>query len=137
MICAIIYSSFRMFTPLCIKQVRGGCMDYKERSLVTRSACLVTPPFVIWSLGQLCLSPIFERTTLVTVKFRLFLTRSMFGAKTCMDTTKLLSITSIWGNTTARLTGMGMTVTVRATRSYNFIARAMATWCSKSLLNVT
>jgi hypothetical protein len=51
----------------------------------------------------------------------------MFAAKTCMNMTELLSITSIQGNITARLMRMGMTVTVRAKRSYTIIAMAIAT----------
>ncbi len=128
--CTITYSSFRMFAPLCVKQVSGGCLDCKEPSLVEKSACPVTPPFVVWSLRQLCLSTIFKPTTLVTVKFRLFLTRSMFAAKTCMDTTELLSITSVQGNITARSMRMGMTVTVRAKSRSNIIAMVIATWSS-------
>ncbi len=128
--CVITYSSFQMFTPLCVKQVSGGCMDCKERSLVAKSACPVTPHFVVWLLRQLCLSTIFEPTTPVTVEFRLFLTRSMFAAKICMDTTKLLSITSVQGNIKARLMRMGMTVTVRAKSRSNIIAMAIATWSS-------
>jgi hypothetical protein len=54
----------------------------------------------------------------------------MFAAKICMDTTKLLSITSVQGNIKARLMRMGMTVTVRAKSRSNIIAMAIATWSS-------
>jgi len=78
-------------------------MDCKEHSVVARSTCPATLPCVVWSLRQLCLSTIIELTLLDTVKFRLFLTLSMFGVKICKVMTESLSITSARGNMTARI----------------------------------
>ena len=111
--CAITSSAFLMFTLLFGKRVSGVCADRKACSLAIKNACQVTPHFVLWS-SRLCI--ISEPIKLVTVKFRQYSCRSMFGSKTFKVMTKLLSITFVQGTTAARLTGMGVAVMAKATR---------------------
>ncbi len=114
--CTTTSSAFLIFTHLFGKQLSGVCVDCKVHSLAAKNACRVTPHFAVWSSRRSCLCIISEPTTLVTVKFRLYCCRSMFGPKTFKAMTKSLSNTSIQGTTTARLTGMGVAVMAKATR---------------------
>ena len=58
------------------------------------------------------------------VRYRLYLTLSMYGLKTCKVMTELLSTTFVQGNTIARLMGKELMMrTVAVMRSSNFFVK--------------
>ncbi len=115
-ISAIISFAFLMFTPLFVKRVSGVCMDCREPPLSVKNACQGTPNFAVGYSRRLCLCITSGLTTLDTVKNRLYSCLSTLGSKTFKVKTELLSITSVQGTVTGRLTGMGMTLMVKTAR---------------------